>query len=67
MKIIKSELNPEHLWHSEGDTLVFTLDNGNTLTLYANGVGGWDEAHTVKISKKTQVLGILERRWRDEL
>ena len=64
MKIIKSELNPEHLWHSEGDTLVFTLDNGNTLTLYANGVGGWDEAHTVKFSKRDQVLNMAERRSR---
>ena len=53
MKIIKAELNPERLRHLEDDTLVFTLNNGNTLTLYANGIGGWEQAHTVKISKTT--------------
>ena len=58
MKIIKSELNPERLWHLEDDTLVFTLSNGNTLTLYANGIGGWEQAHTVKISKTNNPLRI---------
>tara|TARA_R110002072_G_scaffold24647_3_gene83527 strand:- start:367 stop:543 length:177 start_codon:yes stop_codon:yes gene_type:complete len=53
MKIIKSELNPKRLEHLDDDTLVFTLNNGNTLTLYANGIGGWEQAHTVKISKTT--------------
>jgi hypothetical protein len=51
MRIIKAELNPKRLEHLDDDTLVFKLSNGNTLTLYANGIGGWEQAHTVKISK----------------
>ena len=52
MKIIKTEVIPKRLWHLEDDTLVFTLENGRTLTLYANpGSGGWSKAHTVRISR----------------
>ncbi len=52
MKIIKTESNPKRLGHLDDDTLVFTLENGRTLTLYANaGSGGWNKAHTVRISR----------------
>ena len=56
MKIIKSESNPDRLYHLGDDTLVFTLENGRTITLYASGCGGWQKAHAVKISRTVKTV-----------